>query len=265
MMKNTIQISFLITHFNRPLDLAVCLDGIRKIPISNYEIIVSDDGSTAENIKIIQSYAVDKLVLASVNQGLGANINKGLAVCRGEYIIYCQEDFVINPEIRSVLPECFDLLQNKKVDMIRFTSNFNFKKTIPLTPTISRIQKFSFHNFLYNYYQYSDHPFITRKLFYERYGYYQEHTSGRYGETEYAIRILKSNAKIAITNRLMAFSIVGSQSVLANESNKKETKNPLNKSILKLARAFRLYLEWVLYNSSKRGLKTYKNFRKIKD
>lgn len=263
MDNSTIQISFLITHFNRPFDLALCLKGIKEIPISNYEIVVSDDGSTVENVEIIKSYdLVNQLILAPTNQGLAANINKGLAACRGEYVIYCQEDFIIKPEIGTVLPECLDLLQNKKVDMIRFTSNFNFKKTIPLTPTISRIPKFSFHNFLYNYYQYSDHPFITRKSFYERYGYYQEHTSGRYGETEYAIRILKSNAKIAITNSLMAFSVLGSQSVLANESNKKDTKKLINKPILKLARAFRLYLEWALYNSSNRGLKTYKNFRK---
>lgn len=265
MEKNRIQISFLITHFNRPIDLAVCLDGIKKIPISNCEIVVSDDGSTAENIKIIQSYEVDQLILAPFNQGLAANINKGLTACKGEYIIYCQEDFVLSSGILNILPECFDLLQNKKADMIRFTSNFLFKKTIPLTDTISRIPKFSFHNFLFNYYQYSDHPFITKRNFYDKYGYYQEDTSGRYGETEYAIRILKSDAKIAITNKFIAFSVVGSQSVLINECNTANTKNPVNKSILKWARAFRLYLEWALYNKSKRGLKTYKNFREIKN
>lgn len=261
-MKQTIQISFLITHFNRPLDLALCIDGIKKVPISNYEIVVSDDGSSIENIEKIQSYGVDQLVLAPVNQGLAANINKGLKMCKGEYIIYCQEDFIINPEIVNVLSECFDLLQNKKLDMIRFTSNFYFKKTIPLTETISRIPKFSFHNFLFNYYQYSDHPFITKKSFYERFGYYQENTSGRYGETEYAIRILKSNAKIGITNKFMAFPIAGSQSVLANESNKRKNGKSINKSVLKIARAFRLYLECLLYDKSKRGLKTYRNFRK---
>lgn len=262
MMEQTIQISFLITHFNRPSDLALCIDGIKKIPISNYEIVVSDDGSTVENIELIKSYAVNQLILAPFNQGLAANINKGLAVCRSEYVIYCQEDFVLNSEIATILPECFYLLENKKADMIRFTSNFHFKKTIPLTPLISRIPKFSFHNFLYNYYQYSDHPFLTKKSFYEKYGYYQEHTSGRYGETEYAIRILKSNAKIAITNKFMAFSIVGSQSVLANESSKKNGKKLINKSLIKLARAFRLYFECMVYCNSKRGLLTYKNFRK---
>ena len=264
-MDQSIQISFLITHYNRPSDLAECLNGIRAIPISNYEIVVSDDGSTAENIKMIQSYKADQLILATVNQGLAANINKGLVACRGEYIIYCQEDFVLSSEIVNILPECLELLQNKKADMIRFTSNFLFKKTIPLTNKIRRIPKFSFCNFLYNYYQYSDHPFITTKTFYDKYGYYQEETSGRYGETEYAIRILKSNAKIAITNKKMAFEVLGSQSVLINESNTATIKKPINKSVLKWARALRLYLEWILYNKGRRGLKTYKNFRKIKN
>lgn len=261
-MEDSIKISFLITHYNRPYDLGVCLKSIKDLAISNYEIVVSDDGSFEENIRIIQSYQVDQLILASANKGLAANINKGLAACRGNYIIYCQEDFILNPEIVKILPECLLMLQNKRVDMVRFTCNFKFNKTIPLTSTISRIPKFSFHNFLYNYYQYSDHPFITTKSFFEHYGYYQEQTSGRYGETEYAIRILKSNAKIAITNEQMAFSVFGSQSVLSSEGNIANKRRPINKIFIKIARAFRLYLECILYNNSKRGLITYENFRK---
>lgn len=88
-----------------------------------------------------------------------------------------------------------------------------------------------------------------------------EHTSGRYGETEYAIRILKSNAKIGITNQRLASTIEGSQSVLVNESLAANKEYTLNKKWIKIARAFRLYFELILYNTSKRGLITYKNFR----
>ncbi|MFV8339760.1 hypothetical protein ACNQGL_10860 [Flavobacterium sp. LB3P21] len=155
-----------------------------------------------------------------------------------------------------------DLLQQGKVDLIRFTSNFAFNKLVPLTNAVSLIPKFSFQNFLQNYYQYSDHPFVTKKSFYDRYGTYLEQTSGRYGETEYAIRILKSNAKIGITNQRLASTIEGSQSVLVNESIAANKEYTLNKKWVKIARAFRLYLECILYNKYKRGLVTYKNFRK---
>lgn len=262
MEKSKKLISFLITHYNRPFDLMACLEGIKGIHISNYEIVVSDDGSEDENVKLLKGYAIDKLLLSKTNQGLAANINKGIEACEGEYIIYCQEDFILNAQINSLLPECLELLDSRKVDMIRFTANYQFKKLIPLTSKVALIPKFSLKNFLLNYYQYSDHPFITKKSFFHKYGNYFENTSGRYGETEYAIRIFKSNAKIAITTKTLASSVIGSESVLVNETNLKSRDYKINKSLIKIARAFRLYLEWILYDKSKRGLHTYKNYRK---
>lgn len=261
MEKSKIKISFLITHYNRPNDLLQCISGIQNLKIANYEIVVSDDGSTAENIKLIENGAIDKLILAPKNQGLAANINKGIKACEGDYIVYCQEDFILDANLSTSLPECIDLLKSNKVDMVRFTSNVAFTKLLPLTQGIDLIPKFSFKNFQTNYYQYSDHPFIVKKSFYEYYGYYLENTSGRYGETEYAIRILKSKAKIGITKKVFASVVDGSISVLANESGKKTKKVKLFKPMLKVARSFRLYLECLLYNKEKRGLLTYKNFR----
>lgn len=256
------QISFLITHYNRPKDLLQCLAAIKSLKVEDSEIVVCDDASLEEHLKTIQDYETDQLIVSKTNQGLAANINKGIAACQGEYIIYCQEDFLLSPQISRILPECLDLLQQGKLDMIRFTSNFAFNKLFPLTNAVSLIPKFSFQNFLQNYYQYSDHPFVTKKSFYHRYGPYLEQTSGRYGETEYAIRILKSNAKIGITKQRLASTIEGSQSVLVNESIAANKEYTLNKKWVKIARAFRLYLEYILYNKSKRGLVTYKNFRK---
>jgi len=256
------KISFLITHYNRPDDLLQCIGAIKKLEVADSEIVVSDDASQEGCLKIIQEYEIDRLVVSTTNKGLAANINKGIPACQGEYIIYCQEDFLLNPSITSILPECLDLLKKEKVAMIRFTSNSPFNRLIPLSTSVSLIPKFSFQNFLQNYYQYSDHPFVTKKSFYDRYGTYLEQTSGRYGETEYAIRILKSNAKIGITNQRLASTIEGSQSVLVNESLAANKEYTLNKKWVKIARAFRLYLECILYNKFKRGLVTYKNFRK---
>ncbi|SFF16027.1 glycosyltransferase family 2 protein [Flavobacterium xueshanense] len=255
------KISFLITHYNRPLDLLKCLKAIKSLNISDSEIVVCDDASQDKHLETIKDYEIDQLIVAKTNQGLAANINKGIEACQGEYIIYCQEDFVLNVQISNLLQEFLELLDSRKVDMIRFTSNSPFNKLIPLTAAVSLIPKFSFRNFLLNYYQYSDHPFITKKSFYLRYGTYLENTSGRYGETEYAIRILKSDAKIAITKKNLASLIEGSVSVLAHESDRDNKIFTINKSYLKVGRALRLYLECFLYNKAKRGLITYKNLR----
>ena len=254
-------ISFLITHYNRPSDLLTCIDAIKNLDITNSQVVVSDDASTIENLKIIKKYPIDTLILSKTNNGLAANINKGLAACDGQYIIYCQEDFVLHSSIKNILTECIKVLESGKADLIRFTANFKFKKLINLTENIALIPKFSIANFMQNYYQYSDHPFITKKSFYDSFGYYLENTSGRYGETEYAIRICNSKAKIAITKNYIASNIIGSTSVLLNEMNVKQNNYKLNKSIIKFLRVIRLYFEWLFYNKQKRGLITYKNGR----
>ncbi|NNC50927.1 MAG: glycosyltransferase family 2 protein [Flaviramulus sp.] len=262
MKKSKPVISILITHYNRPTDLLQCVKAVHKANIANYEVVVSDDGSTIENIKIIETYNIDKLILSDVNNGLAANINKGLKACTGQYVIYCQEDFMIKPEINDIMSECINLLKSKKADLIRFSSYFQFNKLIWLTETISIIPKFSFYNFTQNYYRYSDHPFITKRSFYETYGYYLENTSGRYGEMEYGIRICNTSAKIAITNISYASTVEGSQSILINEFASKKLKVKFNKSFIKIARAIRLYFEWVFYDRKRRGLITYRNGRK---
>ncbi|MFD0989548.1 glycosyltransferase family 2 protein [Mariniflexile jejuense] len=261
-MKQKPRISILITHYNRPDDLLKCINAIRQINIEDSEIVVSDDGSDLETITEIETFGIDKLIKSKENKGLAANINKGIAACEGDYILYCQEDFMLNPKINLLLPECITLLESNCADLVRFTSNFKFNKLIKLTNSMSLIPKFSFKNFTQNYYQYSDHPFITKKSFYNTYGFYLENTSGRYGETEYGIRICNSNAKIAITNETLASTIEGSQSILIHEFKPKTIKITPSKSLLKLARAFRLYFEWVFYNKTKRGLISYKNARK---
>lgn len=159
------KISFLITHYNRPDDLFECISSIRKLEIANSEIIVSDDASKKECIEIIQQFKVDQLLFSNSNEGLAANINRGIKACSGEYIIYCQEDFVLDSRVSFLINDFIELLNDNKVDMIRFTSNILFNKKISLTKNVVLIPKFSFHNFLQNYYQYSDHPFITKKVF----------------------------------------------------------------------------------------------------
>ncbi|NEW78285.1 MAG: glycosyltransferase family 2 protein [Gelidibacter sp.] len=263
MKNNNKLISVLITHFNRAHDLFKCIEAIHNLGFSNYEVVVSDDGSDNDTIALIKTYKFDQLVLSERNKGLAANINKGLKACKGNYILYCQEDFKLHHEIKNILPECIKLLDSNETDLIRFTSNLKFNKLNSLSSNIKSIPRFSFKNFLQNYYRYSDHPFITTNQFHNKFGYYMENTSGRYGETEYGIRISNSKANIAITNKTFANIIDGSESILINEFKPKKYKIIFSKSIIKIVRAFRLYFEWVFYMKNRRGLITYKNARKL--
>lgn len=152
------------------------------------------------------------------------------------------------------------MLDERKAEMVRFRANYQFRRLIALSKNVSLIPKFSFKNLLVNSFQYSDNPFITTKDFFRIYGYYLEDTSGDYGETEYAIRIFKSNARIALVSNQYVSSVSGSNSVIG----RKKTKGKRffrNKILRQILRVIRLHLEYAFYNKDKRGLLTYKNYR----
>ena len=147
MANSPIIISFLITHYNRPKDLLKCVTSIHSLELDDYEIVVSDDGSDQEVINSIRAYAINTLVEAPVNGGLASNINKGIKACKGEFIIYCQEDFLLAPEFKDALPRLLDSIAKGTVDMIRLTAYFHFNKLNKINNDISLIPRFSFFNF----------------------------------------------------------------------------------------------------------------------
>ncbi|MFK7782438.1 glycosyltransferase family 2 protein [Psychroserpens sp.] len=255
-------LSILITHFNRPEALAICIEAIIKIefPIP-IELVVSDDGSQLKYLDQLQDLPIDTLVTTPVNKGLASNLNRGIKACKGDYILYVQEDFIIKPEILNVLPESFELLNSKQLDMVRFRANYVFSHLIPLTNHVSRIPKFSIRNFNINTFQYSDNPFLSTPAFFERLNYFLENSSGPYGETEFAIRVLKSKSKIGIADKNYFGANVESSSVMVTETVKKRLG--FKRKIWRFARALRQHLEWILYQPNKRKLFTYKNKKKL--
>lgn len=253
-------LSILITHYNRPSALKKCINALRNYNFNlDYEIIISDDGSDLAILKSIESLAYDKLITTHINKGLANNINKGINACAGDYLLYVQEDFIIDKNFIEVFEEGLKLLKTNKLDMIRYRANYKFNKLIPCSKSIYEIPKFSIKNFNINTFRYSDHPFLTTPNFYKKYGYYLEGTSVGYGETEFAIRIMNSKAKIGITKENY-FHNIDVESTLGDFSNKQKSK--LSKKIKRFARAIRQHVEWILYRPNNRKLYTYTNNRK---
>ncbi len=258
-------ISILITHFNRIESLEKCLKAFEKIDFSNFkiEIVVSDDGSEIKIQEQLKALKIDTLVLSERNEGLASNLNKGINACKGNYILYCQEDFLPQVELSSYMPQIVETLDSGKAEMIRLQANYVFPKLLPLSEEIKLIPKFSWKNYYYNTFQYSDNPFITTRSFFDKYGYFLENTCGAYGENEYAIRIMNSNAKIAIVNKYPFKAIKEVASVMDMQQKKRKRKFLRKIGIHKFIRASRLHLEYIFYNRKKRKLLTIENKRKV--
>lgn len=100
-------ISIIIPVYNQAERLANCLAGIKKQTYDNYEIIVINDGSKDNVIKIIESFKpifnFKLTYLEQENRGAGAARNRGAKLAKGEYIIFCDADTVMKPAMLELM------------------------------------------------------------------------------------------------------------------------------------------------------------------
>ena len=94
-MQDQISISVIVPVYNGEPFLKKCIDGLLKQDFSqNFEIIIVDDASTDNSLKLIKSYNLSNLKLLSlpVNSGPSAARNLGLKNAVGEYLFFIDVD-----------------------------------------------------------------------------------------------------------------------------------------------------------------------------
>lgn len=114
-------ISIVIPVYNHNKDLRECLRSIFKQTLKDYEIIVVDDGSekkieVLENIKLIRQ------------KHAGANVarNRGFKESRGEFLLFCDADIIMDKECLEKMLEC--LKNNPEVSYAYCSFKFGWKK-----------------------------------------------------------------------------------------------------------------------------------------
>ena len=100
-------ISIIIPVYNQAEHLANCLDSIKKQTYDNYEIIVVNDGSKDNVIKVIEKFKLIfgfKLAyIEQENRGASAARNRGAKLAKGEYIIFCDTDVIMKPVMLELM------------------------------------------------------------------------------------------------------------------------------------------------------------------
>lgn len=99
-------ISVIIPIYNSDKYLSRCILSIQEQLYENLEIILVDDGSTDDSLKICQEYAEKDLrikVIHKENGGLSSARNKGLECSSGEYIFFVDSDDYIATETLQIL------------------------------------------------------------------------------------------------------------------------------------------------------------------
>lgn len=105
-----IKVSVIVLCYNAELTIQKCLDSLIHQTLDNVEFIIVNDGSTDNSLNIIKS-KVTEFINGSQVRIINNTHNKGQAYCRiqgiktavGEYVIACDSDDYIQPQMLELL------------------------------------------------------------------------------------------------------------------------------------------------------------------
>jgi hypothetical protein len=92
------RVSIVITNYNYGRFLARCIDSALAQSYIDTEVVVVDDASQDNSLKIIESYGTRVLpVLQERNSGQGAAFNAGFRACHGDVVLFLDADDWLYP------------------------------------------------------------------------------------------------------------------------------------------------------------------------
>lgn len=101
--------------------LRKCVDSLLAQDITDYEIILVDDGSPDECPQICDEYAALHSnfikVIHQENAGLSAARNSGISAAQGEYVLFVDSDDYLQPNVLGTLME---QVERDNLDVLRF-------------------------------------------------------------------------------------------------------------------------------------------------
>ena len=123
------KLSIIIPAYNAERYIKQCLDSIlqnSKESLSKTEIIVINDGSTDNTLKILESYNQHKNIKihTTKNQGVSAARNLGISLAKGEWVTLIDADDTVNSNFSKVV----SLVENSRSSFIIF-SNYDIETT----------------------------------------------------------------------------------------------------------------------------------------
>lgn len=129
------QLSIVIPCYNMELYLPECLDSLlhQNLDTAEYEIIIVNDESKDNTLKIAQSYAKKQdniIIIDKKNAGVGAARNSGYDVAKGKYLYFLDPDDYL---AENTLPTLIGLIENNNLDILTFNSKSVVEKRFPVS------------------------------------------------------------------------------------------------------------------------------------
>lgn len=102
------KVSVIVPIYNSEKYLEKCINSIINQTYANLEIILVNDGSTDNSLKICQEFSkMDEriLVYSKINEGVSKARNKGIEISSGEYIVFVDADDTIHENYIKIMLE----------------------------------------------------------------------------------------------------------------------------------------------------------------
>lgn len=95
----TAKVSVIIPCYNAARYVGETLESVQRQTWANLEVVVVDDGSTDDSVRIIETFEGLNLILVrQTNRGQTAALNAGLAHATGDFVQYLDADDLIDPD-----------------------------------------------------------------------------------------------------------------------------------------------------------------------
>ena len=125
-------ITVIINVYNGEKFISKCLESIINQTYKNLEILIINDGSIDNTLKICENYKDERIrIINQENMGLSLSRNVGIDNAKGEYLYFVDsDDFVENDTIEYLYKLCkkYNTLISTCNPLIIFDYNFNVEK-----------------------------------------------------------------------------------------------------------------------------------------
>jgi len=119
-------ISIIIPAFNSSKTIGRCLKSVFGQTLKDFEVIVVDDGSKDNLRSALRPWQTRVKFFQQENGGAPAARNRGFRESRGEFVIFCDADVIMRPDMLNQMHEA--LLKNRQTAFAYSSFRFGFKK-----------------------------------------------------------------------------------------------------------------------------------------
>lgn len=130
--------SIIIPAFNVEKYIGKCINSILKQTFTDFEIIVIDDNSTDDTVKIVEQYNDERICLIKNHRRkfAGGARNRGIRAAKGEYIVFLDSDDCFYNE--SVLEKLCETIKDEEPDVVYTGVKIIGAKNVTIVPTMEK-------------------------------------------------------------------------------------------------------------------------------